>query len=833
MKAYLPPKENFIGKTIDGFPGHRIERHAGSGANAHVFRAYDPTTKSVLAFKFVPRANLVVTPDPERYLEEAKRANQLENEAVVHHHRVVEYKDENSETDCIVFVCDFVEGKSLREYISKKSLHEAINISFILGFLETILGLLYELDQVNLVHGDLHSGNVIVNQPRFSLTPALRFRITDFGIRRLSTQTSVTDDCLSAARLLNELLSCITYSRLSSRDRFYFTVIRDELKRHLLEEDSTRDEFARSPMQIFGKMNRIEGRYREEREANLGMPVRLDSPFDYPNSEQIGKSHLLLQSLYSSRLLGLEEIASRSNMVLTGPRGCGKTTVFRALSLDYLSSTGDDDPDNTPYIGIYYGCDDLYFAFPRYRRPDRQELIDVPVHFIVVTLMSRLLEQLSEWALKYFEDEWRQRVGTAASRLWSAFGWSPPTGTSATELTSLIRHLRDRERLRAADKHRYGHDPSQSVGRYLSPDAMITACTVLREEFSFLRTKPFHFFVDDYSKPKISEDLQLSLNRLFLLRTEGIFFKLSTESPVSFARRDVDGKNYVEGREFEFVNLGLRYITDSSSRPLRFLEDIFVRRFGMVDDYPVSTLDQLLGSFPRNENALARVFRDEASESDKSQHAHYAGKETIAAMCSGDIHYVIRLVARMVDEFGGRDALRVSTSSPAIPPQEQTKAIRAAAGSFMESIRTLPGVGSRLSDVVGAFGQVAHSYLVHRTAKNETSRPAHQASRIEPYETLRLSPDAQQILDELLRYSIFIEDPRGKSRRGRIVPRYYLRRYLIPHFNLTFSKRDSIELGPVSLQDLLLTPDRFESRRRLREYKPIWDSAMGSEEWPI
>ena len=57
---------------------------------------------------------------------------------------------------------------------------------------------------------------------------------------------------------------------------------------------------------------------------------------------------------------------------------------------------------------------------------------------------------------------------------------------------------------------------------------------------------------------------------------------------------------------------------------------------------------------------------------------------------------------------------------------------------------------------------------------------------------------------------MFIEDLRGKSRRGDVVPRLYLRRFLIPHFNLTFSTRDSIQIEPEELEFLLKEPRKFE-----------------------
>jgi hypothetical protein len=121
-----------------------------------------------------------------------------------------------------------------------------------------------------------------------------------------------------------------------------------------------------------------------------------------------------------------------------------------------------------------------------------------------------------------------------------------------------------------------------------------------------------------------------------------------------------------------------------------------------------------------------------------------------------------------------------------------------------------------LVSIVEAFGNVAHSHLRFLNSKNQEGNPPKQATRIEPYEPLGLSPRAQMLYDELLRYSVFIEDFRGKSRRGRIVPRLFLRRFLIPHFNLTFSTRDSIELEPEQFEAFLLHPKSFEHSLRLK-----------------
>ena len=80
-------------------------------------------------------------------------------------------------------------------------------------------------------------------------------------------------------------------------------------------------------------------------------------------------------------------------------------------------------------------------------------------------------------------------------------------------------------------------------------------------------------------------------------------------------------------------------------------------------------------------------------------------------MCSGDIHYIIRLVSRIVEDCGGVEWLTKSREEPKIDPRRQNNSIRAAAGAFMESVRVVPKWGPKLAEIVTAFGNVAHSYI--------------------------------------------------------------------------------------------------------------------------
>src|SRR5205823_613533 len=130
-----------------------------------------------------------------------------------------------------------------------------------------------------------------------------------------------------------------------------------------LDSDRTREPLARNAVALFDKLLLLDSEWTS---LQASAREQLTSPFDYLSCELV-RTDDLLKSLYSDRFLGLPSIEEKNNLVLTGPRGCGKSTVYRSLSLRHRCLTGDDAPDAVRYIGIYYRCEDLYFAFPRYR----------------------------------------------------------------------------------------------------------------------------------------------------------------------------------------------------------------------------------------------------------------------------------------------------------------------------------------------------------------------------------------------------------------------------------------------------------------------------------
>jgi serine/threonine protein kinase len=807
MRANLPDKEYFVGKTLPDRPDVTLIEFKVSGNNAHLFRGHSSNLKRDLACKVIPRSNLLYGSNGEDLWQaEVHKADVLTNSIVVKFEYVQEWRDLKAGIDCVVLISEFVEGLSLRQFISQHP--DLITVALIVDWLTSMLNLFNEMKVKNVTHGDLHAGNILVgNQPSYDLLgPRHIFRVTDFGVAEATSDHRFKDDYQQLAGLLQQLLSPMHFSELSQKDKYIFKVLRDHfVARHLMETDTTRDPLARQPAELLTRLRGCEADF--ERTA-AQEATQLLTPFDFLSCEQIGEAPALLHALYSDRFLGLPEIQSQNNVVVTGPRGCGKTTVFRSQSLDQKMHVGEATPDQTRYLGVYYRCDDLYFAFPRYVVPTREEALDIPIHFVTATLLAKLLDALETWGRKYFADEFNRAEFRATESLWNVLGISPPPSPGYATFKAIIATL-NKERLKAAERHRFANDQKRPVGRCFGPDVLLKACDVLNSHLSFVRGRPIYFFIDDYSSPKVTKSLQANLNRIFMQRASVCFFKLSTESPVSFAKHDIDEKIYVESREFVLHNLGLVYLHAPVEPKLSFIEDVFRRRLAKSKtSFAARELGDLVGSSPEQVyNEVARQIRDGKKPS-------HGGKETLCSLCSGDIHYVIGLVGDMVRLCNATQ--EAAAGSCLVPIAIQNRAIREAAGGFLKNLRGIPKCGEQLVSVVEAFGNVSNSHLKYLDSKNEEGSPPKQATRIEPYEPFSLSPIAQQLYDELLRYSVFIEDFRGRSRRGNVVPRLYLRRFLIPHFNLTFSMRDSIELEPADFETFLLDPKSFEKKLRLK-----------------
>ncbi|MDP1550039.1 MAG: protein kinase [Nitrosomonas sp.] len=784
MPKELPPYKQFLETPVVDDGDFRLIEYIGHGCYALVFRGYSETLKQSAAYKIIPSENLA---PGENWKIEPRKANSLEHPSVVHCRTYFDWREQKG---IVVLKYDFVDGTSLHDFI--KNNKSQITIPFIKLFLIEMLGLFYELEQRGIQHGDFHSRNILVTKPsRYRLNSTEEFKVTDFGIGGLTSGAELTDDYEQLARVLGQLLDCIDYDEISPEEKYAFNILSDHFKdKHLIEKDCTRDPLARKPALLLEYLEKTKADYEKIQLTSEGFSLL--TPFDYLSCEQIGQQHSLLRALYSNKFLGISEIESVNNLVVTGPRGCGKSTVFRSLSINQqLHSEGNSRSlASTKYIGIYYHCNDLYFKFPRYAIPKNSKAIDLPLHYLTARLLIEIFDVLNKLVnSKTIETTKEIEVSNS---LWEMLDLKRPSLPNADSFEVLISAL-----AKSCQDIVVKYRTKDPIKRQLyGPDTLIVICEFLQQNIPVISGKPFFCFIDDYSIPHITEGLQQNLNRLLMQRNEFCFFKMATESPVSYAASDIDGKSYVEGREFEVLNLGLTYLREETARKLEFLDDVFKRRFNAVEDYPVSSLSELIGE---GESISQNEIANRIADGEKNE---WWGRKTFSSMCSGDIHQLITLARKMVSDSGGIDSLKVTEMIPKIQSSSQNKAIRTHAGDFLKSLADSGDNGEHLRQIVTAFGNVAHSYIKFKYSKNDGSRPRHQATRIELREAPIFEGKEKELYDDLIRYSIFIQDPRGKSFSGQLVPRLFLRRFLVPHFNLTFSGRDSLLMGINDFREL-------------------------------
>ncbi len=228
--------------------------HIGTGAIGRVYRAHAAHIDGDLAFKFVPIENLPsYQPDQDDYLEEARKANVLENQCVVPYLDVLSWEDPVLGREFVVFIRQYVWGLSLAQFI--RANRGNVELRFIEQFLSAMFGLLFELEQRGIVHGDIHADNVLVTRSRYNLRGDVQFRVTDFK----PTGHEQPSDYVAIALVLKRLLECVRYEEQELRDRYVFEILRNDfLGRHLVESDPTADDRALNPRRLQSKLDSVD-----------------------------------------------------------------------------------------------------------------------------------------------------------------------------------------------------------------------------------------------------------------------------------------------------------------------------------------------------------------------------------------------------------------------------------------------------------------------------------------------------------------------------------------------------------------------------------------------
>ncbi len=179
--------EKHIGEVLND--RYMITEVVGVGGMAYVYKAFDKVCNRVVAVKILKDEFMSDAQFRRRFTNESKAITMLS------HENIVDVYDVSLEGDSLYIVMEYIDGITLKEYISSKGV---LSDTEALHFVKQILGGLAHAHERGIVHRDIKPHNIILLKDG-------TIKITDFGIARLTkfdTQT-ISDQAIGSVHYIS------------------------------------------------------------------------------------------------------------------------------------------------------------------------------------------------------------------------------------------------------------------------------------------------------------------------------------------------------------------------------------------------------------------------------------------------------------------------------------------------------------------------------------------------------------------------------------------------------------------------------------------------------
>jgi hypothetical protein len=273
------------------------------------------------------------------------------------------------------------------------------------------------------------------------------------------------------------------------------------------------------------------------------------------------------------------------------------------------------------------------------------------------------------------------------------------------------------------------------------------------------------------------------------------------------------------GRELREFDCGRHYLDATETATKSFAKDLLAIRLRLAKHE--GSPEQLIGpsNYPRG--SLGQALRARSEERGRKDD-QYHGLETISALCSSDVSTLLE-VYRRIFEYG-----KVRHNSiDRVPAHIQHEAIQAVSRDMLDLIKNYVPLGTEMHNLVYWFGTLSRRILreAPEHLKGKGSVPP-QTTRIEVNQPPgqpgdELASPQQELMDELVRRTIFIEMEAGRGRR-HFTPtfRWQLRRIYCPAFGTTIYKNTAIKWTPDEFKRFLLDPKTMSEETLKRWIRP-------------
>ncbi len=228
----------FIGISLNKFV---VKSKCGQGAVGSVYFAErENDIPAHRAIKFIETDKL-----KKGWQNEIIKVNRLDNtEGVVRY--LGDHGVENvAGKDYQWIAFQYVKSKSLKGLIEDRR----VSIPVLCDVIERVLSVLHACSVEGFTHGDLHAGNVLVEDPdpRNINPDEQRIWITDFCYLSASKGRDMLDDFQGLSNMISRCLRAIDFHLLDGRDKWVLSALKNKFVREVQEQNATEGDYVRNP----------------------------------------------------------------------------------------------------------------------------------------------------------------------------------------------------------------------------------------------------------------------------------------------------------------------------------------------------------------------------------------------------------------------------------------------------------------------------------------------------------------------------------------------------------------------------------------------------------